>query len=96
MDELTFRAQEPNGVETMKGTFDPNLMAEVMQVGATPHGDMLTIVYKLVDGRVIKRACSPSQSRSTFQQKDFEISFDQLTRGGKAGQSSPDDHDPRS
>ena len=74
---------------------DPDPPAEIGQVRAAGHADMLAVVDLLAGDRVGERAGPAAQPGPAFQERDPQAATDQCRRRGQAGQAATDDHHMR-
>jgi len=75
------------------GRADP--AAEVGEVGAAGHADVLTVVDEIAGRRVDERAGPPAEPGAALDQGDVQVLARQADRRGEAGEPAADDHHPR-
>ena len=74
---------------------DPDPPAEISQVCAAGHADMLAIVDELAGRRVVERAGASAQPGPALEDRDPQAAIDQSRRRRQARQAAADDHDMR-
>ena len=84
-----------DGRLTAKEVGDTHSLAEIGQVCAAGHADMLAVVHQLAGDRVSERAGSAAQPGTAFQERDPQAATDKSRRSGQARQAATDDHHMR-
>jgi len=73
---------------------DAQGLAEISQVGAAAHADMLAGIYELTRDGILEGTCAAAQSWSRLQQSNGEPAWRQRRRRGQARQTCANDDDP--
>ena len=76
-----------------RGDSDPP--AEVGEVGAAGHADVLAVVHQLAGRRILKRARATAQPGPAFQKRQSQAAIHEARGDRQAGEPAADDEDMR-